>query len=87
MSLNSDTRNWRPIGEIAQASGYTASAQIQTNRKNNDTEANFQALSLAADEIIKNPVKMRMLADRVYQLMLEDLQNQRERSRNYGGLF
>jgi hypothetical protein len=30
---------------------------------------------------------MRKLSDRVYELMLEDLRNQRERSRNYGGSF
>jgi hypothetical protein len=30
---------------------------------------------------------MRLLSDRVYELMLEDLRRQQERSRNYGGSF
>ena len=38
--------------------------------------------SLAA-KVLENPILLQKLADKVYKLMLEDLQKQRERLGNY----
>jgi hypothetical protein len=37
------------------------------------------------DKVILDPILMRKLSDRVYELMLEDLRNIRERAGNYRG--
>jgi hypothetical protein len=41
-----------------------------------------QEISKIATQILKEPISMRKLCDRVYQLMLEDLRNQRDRAGN-----
>ncbi len=38
------------------------------------------------DKVILDPILMRKLSDRVYELMLEDLRNTRDRAGNYRGL-
>lgn len=77
--------SWEPINNLAVPSGYTASAQIQTNRQ--DNQITFQELSKAAARIQEDPLKVQQLADRIYQLMLEDLHQEKQRNNNYGGLF
>ncbi|MEP6519833.1 hypothetical protein [Microcoleus vaginatus] len=37
------------------------------------------------DKVILDPMLMRKLSDRVYELMLEDLRNTRDRAGNYKG--
>jgi len=37
------------------------------------------------DKVILDPMLMRKLSDRVYELMLEDLRNTRDRAGNYRG--
>ena len=37
-------------------------------------------VSKLADKVLHNPLLLRMLTDRVYELMIEDLRNQRDRS-------
>jgi hypothetical protein len=37
-----------------------------------------------ATKILEDPLLQRKLSDRVYELLLEDLRIQKERSRNYG---
>ena len=82
MTRNSDNEpSWEPISDLAVPSGYTASAQIQTNRQS------FTELSKSAARIKEDPLKVQQLADRVYQLMLEDLHQQKQRNSNYGGSF
>jgi len=39
-------------------------------------------VSKLADKVLHDPLLLRMLSDRVYELMLEDLRNQRDRFRN-----
>ena len=38
------------------------------------------------DKIIVDPILLRKLSDRVYELMLEDLRNTRDRAGNYRGM-
>lgn len=85
MNFNSDAKpSWEPIGDFAETSGYTAPARIQSHRINSGIKDNFAELSKAAAEIMGDPLQMLRLADKVYELMLEDLRHQKERSRNYG---
>lgn len=39
------------------------------------------------DKVIVDPMLMRKLSDRVYELMLEDLRNTRDRVGNYRGMI
>jgi hypothetical protein len=85
MNFNSDAKpSWEPIGDLAETSGYAAPARIQSNRINSGNKDNFAELSKASAEIMGDPLQMLRLADKVYELMLEDLRHQKERSRNYG---
>jgi hypothetical protein len=84
MNCNCDANpSGEPISELAGPAGYTAPAQILSNRAH-DIKENFAELSKLSAEILGNPLQKMMLADKVYQLMLEDLRHQKERSRNYG---
>jgi len=38
------------------------------------------------DKVLVDPMLMRKLSDRVYELMLEDLRNTRDRAGNYRGI-
>jgi len=38
------------------------------------------------DKVLVDPILMRKLSDRVYELMLEDLRNTRDRAGNYRGI-
>jgi hypothetical protein len=38
------------------------------------------------DKVLVDPILMRKLSDRVYELMLEDLRNTRDRAGNYRGM-
>lgn len=85
MNCNSDANpSGEPISELVGTAGYTAPAQILSNRVNHDTKENFAELSKLSAEIMGDPLQKMILADKVYQLMLEDLRHQKERSRNYG---
>lgn len=78
-----ETPCWKPIGGLTVPAGYAASAKIQSNLSDSDAQINFNDLCKLAEEIMSDPLKMRRLGDRVYQLMLEDMRLQKERSRNY----
>jgi hypothetical protein len=39
------------------------------------------------DKIIVDPILLRKLSDRVYELMLEDLRNTRDRAGHYRGMM
>jgi len=38
------------------------------------------------DKVLVDPILMRKLSDRVYELILEDLRNTRDRAGNYRGM-
>ena len=38
------------------------------------------------DKVLVDPILMRKLSDRVYELMLEDLRNTRDRAGSYRGM-
>lgn len=71
--------SWEPIGGLAAIAGYAAPARIQSNRSSSNSKISFDDLSQAAEELKDDPLRMKQLAERVYQLMLEDLQQQRDR--------
>lgn len=52
----------------------------------NEQEDRAEISKLAA-KVLEDPLLLQILSDRVYQLMLEDLRNQRERHGNFGGLL
>lgn len=74
---------WKPVGGLNVPAGYAASAKIQSDLSDSDSQSNFNDLCKLAEEIMSDNLKMRLLGDRVYQLLLEDLRLQKERSRNY----
>lgn len=71
-----------PITDISAPSGYAERILGTRNR-----QQNRQELSQLAEEILKDPVLVMRLGDRIYELMAQDLRNQKERNRNYGGWF
>lgn len=72
----------QPIGSSTRPAGYAAPGLVPSNDQDNQT-----AVSKIAAKVLRDPLLLRQLSDRVYELMLEDLRRQRERSRNYGGYF
>ncbi|MBH8560917.1 hypothetical protein I8748_01760 [Nostoc sp. CENA67] len=50
----------------------------------NVTKNNLKAVSEIAAKVMRDRQLLLMLSDQVYELMLEDLQHQRERGTNYG---
>ena len=82
VNSNSDLHSsWKPIGDLGIPAGFIAPAKIQTNLSNTE----FQNISQAAAKILKNPLEVNQLADKVYELMKADLQAQRDRAGNYRG--
>ncbi len=75
--------SFKPIGETTVPAGYAAPALVQNDGKKEE----LAKISKAATEVLRDPLQLRLLSDRVYELMLEDLRRQQERSRNYGGSF
>ena len=71
----------KPIGQPSVPAGYAAPAFVQRHGKTED----LAKISKVAGKVLQDPLLMRLLSDRVYKLMLEDLRRQQERSRNYGG--
>jgi|GEM_PF-1621244 hypothetical protein len=45
------------------------------------------AIAKLAKQILKNPLQLQQLGDRVYELLQQDLRIQQERSRGYGRRF
>lgn len=76
--------SWEPIGKSSKAAGFSIPAPFQTDRRPTD-DINFESLQKAAQKIKDDPLKVQQLADRVYALLLEDLQQQKERKGSYKG--
>lgn len=72
-----------PIGDATVPAGYAAPDFVQRQGKT----ADLAKISKAASAVLQNPLRMRLLSDRVYELMQEDLRRQQERSGNSGGSF
>lgn len=70
-----------PIGNPLGAVGYAASADLLVDRKR------IQQANMTAATVLHDPLMLQQLTDRVYDLLLEDLRQQRERTHNYGGFF
>ena len=74
-----DTPVWEKITPPSAPLGLMAPAYIQSQRDE------FPQLSAIAAKLLDDPLQVRQLAERVYQLMQEDLQLQRERHGDYRG--
>lgn len=62
----------------------TGESPFKTTVTSTQPLAEQEALLQLAAEILQDPLAMQYLCDRVYTLMQQDLQRQRERSRGYG---
>ena len=77
--MNSNQKySWKPNGDLGIPAGFIAPAKIQSNLSDRE----FQRISQAAAKILKDPLEVRQLADKVYELMKADLQAQRDRNGN-----
>ncbi len=61
---------------LANPAGYSIAAKYQTSDA---------SLTPLIEKALKDPALLDQLCDRVYQIMLADLQQQQDRTRNYGG--
>jgi pheromone shutdown protein TraB len=50
-------------------------------------EKSVKDLGQLAEELLKDPVKVKLLSDRVFQLLKQDMGYQLERDRGYGRRF
>ncbi len=69
-----------PIGAPSSLAGFAAPAAIQLPTSQESADLNALAAKVMAD-----PLLLRQLSDRIYQLLLEDLQHQHPRTYSYGG--
>ena len=69
----------KPSSDLTSPAGFAAPAAIQSQGQQVDRAT----LLNTASTVIQDPLLLRKLSDRVYELMLEDLRYQHERSRNY----
>jgi hypothetical protein len=65
---------------MATPAGYVTPARFQIQ-----DQQNFAKIQALAAKVLDDPLLQRELCDRIYQIMLEDMSLQRERTRNYGG--
>ena len=75
----SDPPVWEPIAPGSVPIGLMAPTAIQSHRDE------LPQLSAIANKLLEDPLQIKQLADRVYQLLQQDLQLQRERGGSYGG--
>jgi hypothetical protein len=76
----------RPIANPAGAAGYSAPASIGSDfSKLSDKER--RRIQAFVRTVMKDPLLKRRLSNRIYELLLEELQQSRERQINYGGRF
>lgn len=75
--------SWKTLGNSTFVAGYAAPEFRQGEGECGSDEAIAKAVS----KVLRDPLLLRQLSEKVYELMLKDIRNQRERSRNYGSLF
>ena len=71
-----------PISNVAISTEYAA-LRFQTS----DSPVDKATLSKLANKVLKDPLLLHNLSDRVYELMQLDLQQQRERIGGYGSWY
>jgi hypothetical protein len=69
-----------PGSDLTSPAGFAAPPSIHSARR----QVEQSVLSNTAARVVQDPLLLRKLSDRVYELMLEDLRYQQQRSRNYG---
>ncbi|MEO0535840.1 MAG: hypothetical protein AAF215_18450 [Cyanobacteria bacterium P01_A01_bin.123] len=69
-----------PNASVVAPAGFVAPGVIQSDR-------DLAAMTRLAAELIDDPIALGQFCDRVYELMRDDLQRQRERSQGYGRRF
>lgn len=47
-------------------------------------QKNQEQVANIAEEVLKDPILLRKICNRIYELMNEELRNQQERTANYG---
>lgn len=78
-ALGFDTLPFQRVSnDIAHPAGYAVGEL-------GSLESDQAELSQLAAKVLEDPLLLRRLGDRVYELMQADLRNQQERSRGYGG--
>ncbi len=70
----------KPSSNLTSPAGFAAPPFIH----NGNQQVDRAALLKTATRVMQDPLLLRKLSDRVYELMVEDLRYQRERSINYG---
>lgn len=83
MSSLSMQPSFKPVGDSTVPAGYAAPTSTQSNCKPEE----LAAITKIAGKVLHDPLLMRQVSDRIYELMLEDLRRQQERSGNFGGLL
>lgn len=73
----------KPISNPSGPAGYAAPAIFQRSCKQDE----MAAIAKTASKVLRDPILLRLLTDRVYELMLQDLRMQQERNGIYGGSF
>jgi hypothetical protein len=69
-----------PVTQTGSAAGFSAPADVQSQISSTQQ----QQVAQMATEILRDPLAMRLLCDRVYDLLQTDLRHQQERSQSYG---
>lgn len=65
---------YTPLGDVGGTAGYAGIAAV----------SNASKVSSYAERCLKDSLLLNTLTQRVYELLLEDIRNQRERVSNYG---
>lgn len=83
IQLNQETpTDWQLMGTRSATAGYS-SLGLPPERP----EQERVALTQLVGQILRDPLLQSKLCDRIYELMRNDLQHQRERQQNYGSRY
>jgi len=73
----------KPTSDPAGAAGYAVPPRYLSRLQGQEQRQR----SIGVKRVLKDPLLQQKLADRVYELLLEDLRHAQERHINYGGRF
>lgn len=82
MPINFSESAGESVGQLRALAESSDSVQLQR-----DGQTDEISLAKTVRQVQENPLLLRKLSNRVYELLLEDMKNQQERARNYGGSF
>lgn len=71
-----------PATEVSGPAGFAAPAFIQAGSSQSSGTS-----TVLANTVLNDPLLLGKVSDRVYELLIEDLRQQQERSCNYGGRY